>query len=327
MAEDNPFLSFFESVGVGMEAGRQRRSLMERSRRGEQVDVPSLGATILSGISRAATPANTRLAQDELKLRAANYALDRKIQQDRYQAQAAAETAKRAAEAREAEAELRDSVVYTEAVNAMNQFLVDENLSGLQKFQIPSNISQSTASKLWAEKRNLLAGERSKRLFEMRDMREALAGYFPPDQIPNTYEGMKRALDGATSMGTVERVTGISEKLGAGSVTVNVPGGSFTVRKPEQEEIEGYSKKELADRIIETNELISRAQGSDTPNPQAIDTLRDTFDMLKKQAKDRGWTDIVPGGFPEDDTPPADEGTDDWLNFQETLKSFVTPNL
>ena len=82
MAEDNPFLKFFESVGIGMEAGRERRSLMERSREGKLEPgetVPSLGATILSGISRAATPANTRLAQDELKLRAANYALDRKI--------------------------------------------------------------------------------------------------------------------------------------------------------------------------------------------------------------------------------------------------------
>lgn len=319
MAEDNPFLSFFESVGVGMEAGRQRRSLMERARAGEDVDVPSLGATILSGISRAATPANTRLAQDELKIRAANYALDRKIQQDRYQAQAAADLAKRTADAMEAEAELQDSVIFTDAINSMNQFLVDENLSGLQKFQIPSNISQSTASKILSEKRNLLDGVRAKRLVEMRDMREALAGYLPPDQIPNTYEGMKRALDRATSMETVERVTGISEKLGAGSVTVNVPGGSFTVRKPEPEEVGGFSKKELADRIIETNELISRAQASEDENKQkAINTLLDNFDMLAEQAKAKGWTDIVPGWMPEDKEPTGRvdlQGADLWEKY------------
>lgn len=301
-----------------MEAGQRRRSLMERSRRGEQVDVPSLGATILSGISRAATPAATRLAQDQLKLEAANYALDRKIQQDRYQAQAAAETAKRAAEAREAEAELRDSVVYTEAVNAMNQFLVDENLSGLQKFQIPSNISQSTASKILSEKRNLLAGERSKRLFEMRDMREALAGFLPPELIPNTYNGMKRAIEKMTSTETVERVKAAAEESGASSVTFNVPGGSFTVRKPEPEEVEGFSKVQLADRLKDTNELISRAQASDDPNKQvAINTLRDNFDMFAEQAKAKGWTDIVPGGMPEDEPPPRIDlqGADLWEKY------------
>ena len=35
MAQDNPFLGFFESMGVGMEAGAERRSLMERARQGK----------------------------------------------------------------------------------------------------------------------------------------------------------------------------------------------------------------------------------------------------------------------------------------------------
>jgi hypothetical protein len=35
MAQDNPFLSFFESMGTGMEAGAERRSLMQRAERGQ----------------------------------------------------------------------------------------------------------------------------------------------------------------------------------------------------------------------------------------------------------------------------------------------------
>lgn len=146
MAEDNPFLSFFESVGTGMEARQRRRSLMERARAGEDVDVPSLGATILSGISRAATPANTRLAQDELKLRAANYALDRKIQQDRYQAQAAAETAKRAEEAKKSELKLRDTVLLQSTLEPLYSAAERGDISalyraGTPKFEDPNSYS------------------------------------------------------------------------------------------------------------------------------------------------------------------------------------------
>jgi hypothetical protein len=60
MAEDNPFLSFFESIGTGMEASQQRRTLMERAQRGEDVDVPGRFATVMSAIARASTPASTR---------------------------------------------------------------------------------------------------------------------------------------------------------------------------------------------------------------------------------------------------------------------------
>ena len=89
MAEDNPFLSFLESMGTGMEAGAERRSLMQRAERGQLEpgeEVPGLGRTILKGITRAATPANTRLAQDQMKLQIANQVLDEQIFEAKQQA-------------------------------------------------------------------------------------------------------------------------------------------------------------------------------------------------------------------------------------------------
>jgi len=122
MAQDNPFLGFFESMGVGMEAGAERRSLMERARQGKLEpgeSVPSLGRTILQGITRAATPASTRLAQDQLKLQAANQALDYKIQQDRLAAEKASDLNKKAAEAKKAELQLRDTVLLQDNVESL----------------------------------------------------------------------------------------------------------------------------------------------------------------------------------------------------------------
>ena len=117
MAQDNPFLGFFESMGVGMEAGAERRSLMERARQGKLKpgeSVPSLGRTILQGITRAATPASTRLAQDQLKLQAANQALDYKIQQDRQTALDVKASYEKAKEAAEAEAEKDNSILFSD---------------------------------------------------------------------------------------------------------------------------------------------------------------------------------------------------------------------
>jgi len=86
MAQDNPFLSFFESIGTGMEASQQRRTLMERAQRGEDVNVPGRFATVMSAIARASTPASTRLAQDQLKAQTARYALENSLAQQKQQA-------------------------------------------------------------------------------------------------------------------------------------------------------------------------------------------------------------------------------------------------
>jgi hypothetical protein len=264
MAEDNPFLGFFESMGVGMEAGAERRSMMERARQGKLEpgeEVPGLGRTILKGITRAATPASTRLAQDQLKLQDANYALQRKAAEDRQAAIDAQNYYKNSLEANEAEAELQDSLVYTEAINTMNQLLVAGDINSLNKFQIPSDVSQSTAGKIFSAKNDFLTSARGTRLFEMDNMREALSRHVPPDLIPNTYPGMKDLLDRITGVKEQEIAkevikTGVSfletTPLATG-VNINYPGGQLFLSNKKDEataEFKGLSDAELQRRFL-----------------------------------------------------------------------------
>jgi hypothetical protein len=134
MAE-NPLLGFFESLGAGMEAGQQRRTLMQRARQGEAVDVPGLGMTALMGAVRAATPASTRLAQDQLQLQMANQMLDYRAAQDRIKAEQAANTAKLTYEAEQADQELQDSILVEADSNAINQLVAKGDIRGLSQFK------------------------------------------------------------------------------------------------------------------------------------------------------------------------------------------------
>ena len=138
MAEDNPFLSFFESIGVGMEAGQRRRTLMERAQQGKLgpgEQVPGRFATVMSAIARAATPASTRLAQDQLQLQMANQMLDYRAAQDRIKAEQAANTAKLTYEAEQADQELQDSILVEADVNKINQFVATGNIEALNRFK------------------------------------------------------------------------------------------------------------------------------------------------------------------------------------------------
>ena len=334
MAEDNPFLGFFESMGVGMEAGAERRSLMERARLGKLEpgeSVPSLGRTILQGITKAATPASTRLAQDELKLRAANQALDYKIQQDRQTALDVKASYEKAKEAAEAKAELQDSLVYAESINKMGQFLVNRDVVGLQRFNIPSDISESTARNILAAKQDLLNGERAKRLFEMKDMREVLAANeIPPDKIPTDYNSLKREMDRITSMEEqeiaekkAEQVMSKAAEAGAESVTINLGGGNqFTYKPVKKEEADGYTQVQLADRLMDANVAVSRAKSSREATPEYLELLYDNLEMLSALARSKGWSSIIPG--PRDQSPtPVTSADPLWEDFLRANNAFV----
>jgi hypothetical protein len=332
MAQDNPFLGFFESMGVGMEAGAERRSLMERARQGKLEpgeSVPSLGRTILQGITRAATPASTRLAQDQLKLQAADQALDYKIQQDRQAALKLKDTYDKTKEAAEAEAELQDSIVYTEAINTMNQLLVNGNLNSLYKFQIPSNISQSTAGKILSAKQDFLTSARGTRLSEMDNMREALSRHVAPDLMPNTYDGMKDLLDRITGVREqeiaekkAEQVMSKAAETGADSVTINLGGGNqFTYKPIKKEEADGFTQVQLADRLMDANVAVSRAKSSGEATPESLELLYDNLEMLSALARSKGWSSIIPGPRDQSPTPTTSDPT--WEEFLRTNAAFV----
>ena len=188
MAEDNPFLSFFESMGTGMEAGAERRSLMQRAQRGQLEpgeEVPGLGRTILKGITRAATPANTRLAQDQLKLQAANYALQRKTAEDRQAAIDAQNYYKNTLEAKEAELEAKNSMIYTQAVAKDRQLAQSGKWNDFDATIAPEGMGAALTDKYYAQKK--LTGEEFDRqnFLELSDNKALLvdSGSYTPESV------------------------------------------------------------------------------------------------------------------------------------------------
>lgn len=194
MAEDNPFLSFFESMGTGMEAGAERRSLMQRAQRGQLEpgeEVPGLGRTILKGITRAATPASTRLAQDQLKLQIANQALDEQIFEAKQQAAEAEKIALKTKASKEAQAERDNAILFADITSRADEFLATgqfEKMAELRKEaknlpvaqQVQFNSVANTLSDTYKAE-DFIEFKRNKGYLEGRLSPEELASLTPPE--------------------------------------------------------------------------------------------------------------------------------------------------
>lgn len=194
MAEDNPFLSFLESMGTGMEAGAKRRSLMQRAQRGQLEpgeEVPGLGRTILKGITRAATPANTRLAQDQMKLQIANQVLDEQIFEAKQQAAEAEKIALKTKASKEARAERDNSILFADITSRADEFLATgqfEKMAGLRKEaenlpvsqQVQFNSVVNTLSDTYKAD-DFIEFKRNKGYLEGRLSPEELASLTPPE--------------------------------------------------------------------------------------------------------------------------------------------------
>lgn len=135
MAE-NPFESFLTGMIGGATAGARRRTMVEQGQQaagaaedffgGGPIDppkAPGMGATFLAGLQLARTLPTTpgqKLQADQVKLQAANYALQRKTAEDRQAAIDAQNYYKNAVEAKEAEDNLHDAVLLNEKFNLIN---------------------------------------------------------------------------------------------------------------------------------------------------------------------------------------------------------------
>ena len=193
MAQDNPFLNLFESIGAGMEAGQRRRNLMERARQGEisPQEVPGLGMTALMGAVRAATPASTRLAQDQLKLQIANQALDEQIFEAKQQAAEAEKIALKTKASKEARAERDNSILFADITSRADEFLATgqfEKMAGLRKEaenlpvaqQVQFNSVVNTLSDTYKAD-DFIEFKRNKGYLEERLSPEELASLTPPE--------------------------------------------------------------------------------------------------------------------------------------------------
>jgi len=322
MAQDNPFLSLFESMGTGMEAGAERRSLMQRAERGQLEpgeEVPGLGRTILKGITRAATPANTRLAQDQLKLQAANYALQNSIREKEYNLRQQNQILDEAEYSAKLQQSIDDNMGYRSSTVEMQSMLNNQNLRGLRTFVPPKGMSQSAQEELFQFRDGLLNSEQGKRFSEMAQMRESLAPYYPSNNIPNTYAGLKKAMDSVTSMESKEEAkaaleTG-AEILGDPKVTglsLNIKGLGQVYLSDKKEDAEtefpGMSDAEIQRKYLG----LSETDPDEVDDKQAV-TLN--LQWLREEATKRGLS------LPEapDSTLPKGSLLDAYRNRQTRL--------
>ena len=140
MAQDNPFLSFLESMGTGMEAGAERRSLMQRAQRGQLEpgeEVPGLGRTILKGITRAATPASTRLAQDQFRVQTAQYALENTLAKEKQQAAQIKQLSDLSIASTQAENEKNDAALLASSEEQAREAFVKGGMDSVYGLPIP----------------------------------------------------------------------------------------------------------------------------------------------------------------------------------------------
>ena len=341
MAEDNPFLSFFESMGTGMEAGAERRSLMQRAQRGQLEpgeEVPGLGRTILKGITRAATPASTRLAQDQLKLQAANYALQNSIREKEYKLREQNQILDEAEYNAKLQQSIDDNLGFRTANEEILRMLDNDDIDGIRAFKAPKGMSLSGQQQIGKLKKDALATKQAERELEYRDIKSKLiADYsYTEENLPRDFFTAKTTLEKLTGMRESEEklqaaeATQIrAEELGSDSYTLQTPGGSITVRKVDKEEADNYTRVQLGEEIRAANAAVARAMADDDADPRAVAILEDNLETLVNMAKARGFPEIIPGQL-QDSPPPSpieETGLGDYDEFLKTQSQYIDSNI
>jgi len=205
MAQDNPFLSFFESIGTGMEASQQRRTLMERAQQGKLGPgerVPGRFATVMSAIARASTPASTRLEQDRLKMQMANYALQNSIREKEYNLKYQNQILDNAELNAKLQQDIDDNKGYRMAGEDLQSLLNDGDISAVRSYKAPEGMSLSGQQQIKKLKEDLLAGEQAKRIAEYGDIKaQLMTTYsFTEESVPKDYWTAKQELETLAGM-------------------------------------------------------------------------------------------------------------------------------
>jgi hypothetical protein len=345
MAQDNPFLGFFESMGVGMEAGAERRSLMQRAQRGQLEpgeEVPGLGRTILKGITRAATPASTRLAQDQLKLQAANYALQNSIREKEYKLRQQNQILDEAEYNAKLQQSIDDNMGFRTVNEEILSILDSDDMDApdrIRALKSPRGMSLSGQQQIEKLKKDALATKQVQRLDEYREITSTLiADYrYTEENLPRDFFTAKTTLEKLTGMRESEEklqaaeATQIrAEGLGSDSYTLQTPGGSITVRRVDKEEADNYTRVQLGEEIRSANAAVARAMSTDDESdPRAIAILEDNLETLVNMAKARGFPEIIPGQLQDSPPPSPSEvtGLGDYDEFLKTQSQYIDSNI
>ena len=224
MAQANPFTSFFQGLGTGMQSGRDRETALRKASRGEisQDEVPGKWETVLTAMSRASTPADTLIAQDRLKLEAASLALRKSIHDDEYKLREQNQFLDEVEYLNTLQQSINDNRALRQATIDLQSLMNEGDIDGVRGYQLPEGISSQGQEAVLKVKSDLIKGEQFKRLDEIQAMKARLneLGVIPQDYENLSYMGLKDYLDKLTNMQTWDAAQQLVDEGGASSVTV-----------------------------------------------------------------------------------------------------------
>jgi hypothetical protein len=293
----------------------------------------------LKGITRAATPASTRLAQDQLKLQAANYALQNSIREKEYKLRQQNQILDEAEYNAKLQQSIDDNLGFRTANEEILRMLDTDDIDGIRAFKAPKGMSLSGQQQIDKLKKDALATKQAQRIDEYRDIKSQLIADFDytEENLPRDFFTAKTTLEKLTGMRETEEklqaaeATQIrAEGLGSDSYTLQTPGGSITVRRVDKEEADNYTRVQLGEEIRSANAAVARAMSTDDESdPRAIAILEDNLETLVNMAKARGFPEIIPGQLQDSPPPSPSEvtGLGDYDEFLKTQSQYIDSNI
>ena len=200
MAE-NPFIDFFSSMAAGAEAGRERKTLLQRAQKGQvsQDEVPGMAATILQGIGRATMTPNERANQDQIKMQMLNARLDQKMRTDAANLQEQKFAYQKLQDSEELERQKGDIANLGSSLARMDQLVADGDIEGLRAFQPEQRFSSMAArTEFEAQKSSRLKSDRSIRITNLRELQKEYAN-IGGDPTDMTAAQLEREIDNRTA--------------------------------------------------------------------------------------------------------------------------------
>ena len=353
MAE-NPFESFLTGMIGGATAGARRRTMVEQGKQaagaaedffgGGPIDppkAPGMGATFLAGLQLARTLPTTpglKLQADQLKLQAANYALQNSIREKEYNLRQQNQILDEAEYSAKLQQSIDDNMGFRTADEEILRMLDTDDIDGIRAFKAPKGMSLSGQQQIDKLKKDALATKQAQRLDEYRDIKSKLiADYsYTEENLPRDFFTAKTTLEKLTGMReTQEKLQAAeatqtrAEELGSDSYTLQTPGGSITVRKVDKEEADNYTRVQLGEEIRAANAAVARAMADDNADTKAVAILEDNLETLVNMAKARGFPEIIPGQL-QDSPPPSpieETGLGDYDEFLKTQSQYIDSNI
>lgn len=353
MAE-NPFESFLTGMIGGATAGARRRTMVEQGKQaagaaedffgGGPIDppkAPGMGATFLAGLQLARTLPTTpgqKIQADQVKLQAANYALQNSIREKEYKLRQQNQILDEAEYNAKLQQSIDDNLGFRTANEEILRMLDNDDIDGIRAFKAPKGMSLSGQQQIGKLKKDALATKQAERELEYRDIKSKLiADYsYTEENLPRDFFTAKTTLEKLTGMReTQEKLQAAeatqirAEELGSDSYTLQTPGGSITVRKVDKEEADNYTRVQLGEEIRAANAAVARAMADDNADTKAVAILEDNLETLVNMAKARGFPEIIPGQL-QDSPPPSpieETGLGDYDEFLKTQSQYIDSNI